>query len=65
MEASDKTSQRRKPIHKRSWLVLSIILAVIVVCAAAFAAYVSAYYHADEAAVQAMAPNEVVSVYEL
>jgi len=65
METSDKTSQRRKPIHKRAWLGLSIILAVIIVCAAAFAAYVSAYYHADETAVQVMAPNEAVSVYAL
>ncbi len=65
MEASGKTSERRRTIHKRAWLVLSVILAVVIVCAAAFAAYVSAYYHADEAAVQAMAPNEAVAVYEL
>lgn len=42
-----------------------IILAAVLACAAAFAVYVNIYYHAEPAAVQAMASAEAVSVYEL
>lgn len=51
--------------HKKLRLVLAIILVVVIVCAGAFAVYVNDYYHAEETAVQAMALDGAVSVYEL
>lgn len=51
--------------HKKLRLVLAIILVVVIVCAGAFAVYVNDYYHAEETAVQAMAVDGTVSVYEL
>ena len=54
-----------KKSHPRLRIALAVILTVVLICAAAFAAYVNIYYHAEPAAVQAMAPDGVVSVYEL
>ena len=54
-----------KKSHSRLRVALTVILAAVLICAAAFAVYVSIYYHAEPAAVQAMAPDSAVSVYEL
>ena len=54
-----------KRSHPRLRIALAVILAVVLICAAAFAVYVNIYYHADPAAVQAMATDSAVSVYEL
>ena len=58
-------SERKGMSHKKLRLVLAIILVVVIVCAGAFAVYVNDYYHAEETAVQAMAVDGTVSVYEL
>lgn len=58
-------SERKGSTHKKLRLVLAIILAVVIVCAGAFAVYVNDYYRAEETAVQAMAVDGAVSVYEL
>ena len=58
-------SERKGMSHKKLRLVLAIILMVVIVCAGVFAVYVNDYYHAEEAAVQAMAVDGAVSVYEL
>ena len=54
-----------KKSHPRLRIALAVVLAFVLVCAAAFAAYVNIYYHAEPAAVQAMAADSAVSVYEL
>ena len=54
-----------KKSHSRFRIALAVILAFVLICAAAFAAYANIYYHAEPAAVQAMAPDSAVSVYEL
>lgn len=54
-----------KKSHPRLRIALAAILAVVLICTAAFAVYVNIYYHAEPAAVQAMAPDSAVSVYEL
>ena len=54
-----------KKSHPRLRIALAVILAVVLLCAAAFAVYVNIYYHAEPAAVQAMAPDDTISVYEL
>ena len=54
-----------KRSHPKLRIALAVILAVILVCAAAFAVYISIYYHAESAAVQAMSPDSAVLVYEL
>ena len=60
-----ETDQSRRRFHPKLRAVSAVILAVVLVCAAAFAVYVSIYYHGEPAAVQAMASDGVVSVYEL
>ena len=54
-----------KRSHPKLRIALAVILTVVLICAAAFAVYVNIYYHAEPAAVQAMAPDGAVSVYEL
>ena len=54
-----------KRSHPRLRIALAVVLAVVLICAAAFAVYVSIYYHAEPAAVQAMATDSSVSVYKL
>lgn len=54
-----------KRSHPRLRIALAVILAVLLVFAAAFTVYVNIYYHSEPAAVQAMAPDGAVSVYEL
>ena len=54
-----------KKSHPRLRIALAVILTVVLFCAAAFALYVNIYYHAEPAAVQAMAPDDTISVYEL
>ena len=54
-----------KRSHPKLRIALAVILAFVLICTAAFAVYVSIYYHTEPAAVQAMAPDSAVSVYEL
>ena len=54
-----------KKTHPKLRIVPAVVLTVVLICAAAFAVYVNIYYHAEPAAVQAMASNSAVSVYEL
>ena len=54
-----------KKSHPRLRIALAVILAIVLICAAACAVYVNIYYHAEPAAVQAMAPDSAISVYEL
>ena len=56
---------KTKRSHPKLRIALAVIFAVVLICAAAFAVYVNIYYHAEPAAVQAMAPDGAVSVYEL
>ena len=56
--------QSRRPHSKRP-IALAVILAVVLICAAAFAVYVNIYYHGEPATVQAMTSGDTVSVYEL
>ena len=56
--------QSRRP-HSKLRIALAVLLTVVLICAAAFAVYVSIYYHGEPAAVQAMASGDTVSVYEL
>lgn len=60
-------SAEREPPRRRSGLriAIAVVLAIVLVCAAGFALYVNDYYHAEPAAVQAMASNGTVSVYDL
>lgn len=48
--------------RRRLWITLGVILAVLLVICIGFAVYMSDYYHADEAAVQAMAPADSLPV---
>ena len=48
--------------RRRLWIALGAVLAVLLVICIGFAVYVSDYYHADESAVQAMAPADSLSV---
>ncbi len=57
--------QSRRQAHPKRPIALAAILAVVLVCAAAFAVYVSIYYHGEPAAVQAMTSGDTISVYEL
>ncbi|MDE7243059.1 MAG: alpha/beta hydrolase [Oscillospiraceae bacterium] len=50
---------------QRFRIALVIVLTAVFACIIAFAVYVNIYYHAEPAAVQAMASAETVSVYEL
>ena len=50
----EQTARRRK----RLWIILGVLLAAILLVCAGFAVYVGDYYHADETAVQAMAPAD-------
>lgn len=45
--------------------MLAMILAIVLACSAAFTVYVNIYYHAEDAAVQAMASDGLVNVYAL
>ena len=54
-----------KKSHPRLCIALAVVLAAVLICAAAFAVYANIYYHAEPAAVQAMATDSSVSVYEL
>ena len=54
-----------KRSHPKLRIALAVILAAVLICASAFAVYVNIYYHAEPAAVQAMATDSAVSVYEL
>ena len=54
-----------KKTHPRIRIALAVILAVVLICAAAFAVYVNIYYHSEPAAIQAMVTDSAVSVYEL
>ncbi len=52
------------PKRKRLRIILGAVLAVIVLICVGFALYVGSYYRADEAAAQAMAPADGISVDE-
>lgn len=54
-----------KKSHPKIRIALAVILAFVLICTAAFAVYVNIYYHAEPVAVQAMASDSAVSVYEL
>jgi len=61
----EKKQPRRPQRRPNLRIALIVVLTVVLACAAAFAVYVNDYYHAEDIAVQAMAANETVSVYEL
>ena len=61
---SSEIKQSRRP-HSKLRIALAVLLAVVLICAAAFTVYVNIYYHGEPAAVQAMASDDTVSVYEL
>ena len=61
---SSKTGQSRRRSHPKLRAALAVVLAVVLICAATFAVYVNTYYHGEPAAVQAMASDSAVSVYE-
>lgn len=48
--------------RRRLWVTLGVVLAVVLIVSIGFAVYVGNYYHANEAAVQAMAPADGLSV---
>lgn len=48
--------------RRRLWVTLGVVLAVVLIVSICFAVYVGDYYHANEAAVQAMAPADGLSV---
>lgn len=48
--------------RRQLWITLGVIFAVLLIICIGFAVYVSDYYHADEAAVQAMSPVDSLSV---
>ncbi len=50
------------PKRKRRRIILGAVLTVIVLICVGFALYVGSYYRADEAAAQAMAPTDGISV---
>ena len=54
-----------KKSHPKIRIALAVILAFVLICTAAFAVYVNIYYHAEPAAIQAMASDCAVSIYEL
>ena len=58
----DRPARRRR---RRPWVILVVIAALVAIGGIAFAAYASDYYHADEAALQAMGPTEGVQVRTL
>lgn len=64
MSSAQKLSRNHQR-HSRLRIVLIAVLAAVLAGAAAFMVYVSIYYHGEPAAVQAMASNETISVYEL
>ena len=51
--------------RRRLWIALGAVLAVLLVICISFAVYVGDYYRADEAAVQAMAPADSLSVSKI
>ncbi len=60
-----KKQPRRPQRRPKLRIALIVVLTVVLACAAVFAVYVNDYYHAEDIAVQAMAADETVSVYEL
>lgn len=48
--------------RRRLWVALGVVLALLLVICIGVAVYVGNYYHADKAAVQAMAPADSLSV---
>lgn len=54
----EETARRRKRLR----IILGVLLAVILLGCAGFAVYVGDYYHADETAVQAMAPADGIII---
>lgn len=48
--------------RRRLWVALGVVLALLLVICIGVAVYVGNYYHADKAAVQAMAPADNLSV---
>ena len=52
----------RRRTHPKQPIALAVLLAVVLVCAAAFAAYVSIYYHGEPAAVRAMAERGFLTI---
>lgn len=48
--------------RRRLWITLGVVLAILLVICIGFAVYVGDYYRAGEAAVQAMAPTDSLSV---
>ncbi len=48
--------------RKKRWILLGAVFAVIVLVCAGFAVYVGDFYHAEETALQAMAPSNGISV---
>ena len=62
---SSEAGQPRRRSHPKLRAALAVVFAVFLICAAAFAVYVNTYYHGEPAAVQAMASDGAISVYEL
>lgn len=58
----DRPARRRR---RWPWVILVVIAALVAIGGIAFTAYASDYYHADEAAHQAMEPTEGVQVRTL
>ena len=56
------TRQQAVVRKKRIYAVVAVILAIILLCGISCAVYVSDYYHAEEAAVQAMARNAASNI---
>lgn len=63
MSMERKQSHYQKNLRLR--MILAVVLAIIFAGAVAFAVYVNTYYHGESAAVQAMASDEVIAVYEM
>ena len=56
-----QTAGKRKRLRIILRIILGVLLAAILLVCAGFAIYVGDYYHADETAVQAMAPADGIA----
>ena len=63
MSMERNQSHRQKDLRLR--MILAVVLAIIFVSVVTFAVYVNTYYHEGPAAVQAMASDGVIAVYEM
>lgn len=56
------TRQQANVRRKKTYAAIAVILAIILLCVIGCAVYVGDYYHAEEAAVQAMASDDHITV---